>query len=98
MKTFNEQQMGDPWTWALSVLVKHQIKSKDLSDHIGMNRSTVRSLMNQTSANPKYATLIQILQVCIQLENGVNLVSPVEEEVAPKQLSELEDEQEYDWL
>lgn len=89
-KSFNEKQMGDPWVWALSVLDKHRILSKDLANAIGANRSTIRSLMNQTSANPKYLTLTQILAVCIQLENGLNLVSKVEE----AQLSEPE----YDWL
>lgn len=94
MKSFNEKQMADPWGWALGVLGRHHITSKDLSDFIGANRSTIRSLMNQTSANPKYATLVHILAVCIQLENGINLVSSDPVEVASKQLSEPE----YDWL
>lgn len=93
-KSFNEKQMGDPWMWALSVLDRHKIKSKELSDFIGAPRSTIRSLMNQTNSNPKYALLIQILAVCIQLENGVNLVSTEPESVVEDTLSEPE----YDWL
>ena len=109
MKTFNEKQMSDPWTWALSVLGTHQIKSKDLSDYIGANRSTIRSLMNQTSANPKYLTLIRILEVCIQLENGINLVSSKPEKESSTTLSEADRQfgqphhghdsgEEYDWI
>ncbi len=93
-KLFLESQMADPWGWALQVLDAHHIKSKDLSDHIGASRSTIRSLMNQNSANPKYATLIQILQVCISLENGINLVSTEPESCVEATSQEIE----YDWM
>ena len=91
MKTFNEKQMSDPWKWCLQVLDNHKIKSKDLAEYIGCNRSTIRSLMNQTSSSPKYHTLALILGVCIELENGINLVGKIESSTT---LSEPE----YDWL
>ncbi len=94
MKTFNESQMGDPWVWALGVLGRHHIKSKELSDYIGAPRSTIRSLMNQTNSNPKYLLLTQILAVCIALENGINLVSIDQKSVVEDTLPEVV----YDWM
>lgn len=94
MKTFNEKQMADPWMWCLEILEKHDVKSKELAAHIGANRSTIRSLLNHTSANPKYLTLTQILGVCIQLANGINLVSTEPESV----VEDTSPEPEYDWL
>lgn len=90
--------MSDPWGWALSVLGKHRISSKDLSAYVGANRSTIRSLMNQTSANPKYLTLIHILAVCIELENGINLVSTDPESVVQDTSDPVNDEPRYEWL
>jgi hypothetical protein len=87
MKTFNEAQMGDPWRWALNVLDKYKIKPKELSDHLGCPQSTIRSLMNQTNDNPKYGTLLQIIEVCIALENGLNFVSVGPVEVEEPQLT-----------
>ncbi len=94
MKTFNESQMADPWVWGLGVLGKHKIKPKDLANYIGAPYSTIRSLMNQTNSNPKYLLLTQILAVCIQLENGINLVSTDLESVS----EDTKSEPEYDWM
>jgi len=74
MKTFNEQQMSDPWRWCRNTLEKHQYSSKMLSDAVTAPRSTVRSLYNGSNANPRYDLLCKIIELCIRLENGEDAI------------------------
>ena len=69
-KTFNENQMRDPWAWCLTVIEKHRIDSKLLAEAVGAPRSTVRSLCNGNSNAPKYDLLVAILELCIDVVNG----------------------------
>lgn len=92
MKTFNETQMRDPWGWCLDMIEKHDISSRMLSEAIEAPRSTVRALYNGSNKAPRYDLLIQIVKLCIDLENGV----PGPWETAPRGGSE--EEQEWDFL
>ena len=71
MKTFNETQMSDPWSWCLSMIEKYDISSRMLSEAIDAPRSTVRALYNKNNNSPRYELLKQIISLCIDLENGV---------------------------
>ena len=109
MKTFNEQQMSDPWQWCRQIIETHSISPKMLSDAVTAPRSTVRALLNGTNENPRYDLLCRIIGLCIQLENGeMPFIRAHEKEVASKQpgpLDELIDasnaaavEKEFDFL
>lgn len=71
MKTFNENQMSDPWSWCLNMIEKHKISSRMLSEAIDAPRSTVRALLNGSNKAPRYDLLTQIIKLNIDLENGV---------------------------
>ena len=70
MKTFNEEQMRDPWRWCLRAIEKHDIGSKLLADTIDAPRSTIRALYNGSNVNPRYDLLVKLIKFCIDLENG----------------------------
>ena len=69
-KSFNEQQMADPWKWCMSVIEKYNLGSKEVSEAVGAPRSTVRSLLNGTNDSPRYPLLCSILRLCIDVVNG----------------------------
>lgn len=111
MKTFNEQQMSDPWTWCRDTLDKHDISSRMLAEGTGAPRSTIRSLYNGANNNPRYDLLCSIIGMCIKLENGempfLQRQPKVEEKLVPTQLPvsqveidavEAELKTEYDFL
>ncbi len=92
MKTFNEQQMSDPWLWCRDTLDKHDISSRMLAEGTGSPRSTIRSLYNGANANPRYDLLCNIIGMCIQLENGeLPFLVRKKKKVAPEQLFDLEE-------
>ena len=70
MKTFNELQMRDPWSWCLDMIEKHNISSKMLSDAVDAPRSTIRALYNGSNKAPRYELLTDVIFLCINLENG----------------------------
>ena len=70
MKTFNEQQMSDPWGWCSDMIEKHKVSSRMMSEAVEAPRSTLRALYNGSNASPRYPLLIQIIKLCIDLENG----------------------------
>ena len=71
MKTFNEEQMLNPWRWCLKVIIeKHDITSNLLADTIGAPRSTIRALYNGSNVNPRYDLLVKLIKFSIDLESG----------------------------
>ena len=70
MKTFNEEQMRDPWRWCLRVIEKHEISSKLLAENVDAPRSTLRALYNGSNINPRYDLLMKLITFSIDVENG----------------------------
>lgn len=70
MKTFNENQMRDPWAWCLTIIEKHRLDSKLVAEAVGAPRSTMRALCNGNSKAPKYDLLCNVLNLCIDVESG----------------------------
>ena len=70
MKTFNENQMRDPWAWCLSIIEKHRLDGKLVAEAVGAPRSTMRALLNGNSKAPKYDLLLDVLSLCIDVETG----------------------------
>ena len=93
MKTFNEDQMTNPWAWCMTIIEKYEISSRMVSEATGAPRSTVRSLFNGNNNNPRYDLLTKIVRLCIDIENGGGFYpgETGKREVALKQPSAIED-------
>jgi hypothetical protein len=88
MKTFNEQQMANPWSWCVGVIEKYELSSRMVAEATGAPRSTLRSLFNGNNTNPRYELLCKVIQLCIDIENGGGFFpkkTGKKEKVAPKQ-------------
>lgn len=103
MKTFNENQMSDPWAWCLQVIERREVSPKHCSEATGVPHSTVRALYSGRNKNPRYDALVKIIRMCIDIENGGNIwemasAGKVAEKQLKKQAANLEPSPDYDFL